>query len=88
MAKKPLTAELETLKRERKRLEREHMGKWVLIHGDEVVSTFDTFENAADEGLRLFGRGPFLIRQVGRDVVDIPIAVALGLTRADHPSPA
>ncbi len=88
MAKKPLAAELATLERNRKRLEREHMGKWVLIQGDEVVGTFDTFENAADEGLRLFGRNPFLIRQVGRNVVEIPVAIALGLTRDDHPSPA
>ena len=83
--KKVLERELATLKKEHKRLEREHMGKFVLIHGDEVVNVFDYFETAANEGLRQFGRKPFLIRRVGENTVELPVAVVYGLTDA-HPA--
>lgn len=82
---KVLERELATLKNERERLEREHMGKFVLIHGDEVVNVFDNFETAASEGLRQFGRNPFLIRRIGEDTVEVPIAVVYGLTDV-HPT--
>ena len=54
-----------TYDRERERLEQEHAGKFVLIHGEEVISMYDTYEAAADEGLRRFGTDLFLIRRVG-----------------------
>lgn len=77
---KPLEKELRTLERERKRLEREHLGKFVLIHADEVVETYDDFQTAAHEGLRLFGSDPFLIRQIGKDQTNLSPAVIYGLT--------
>ena len=46
-------------------LEQESFGKWILIHGKENIGIFDTFEDAAVEAGRRFGRGPYLIRQVG-----------------------
>ena len=46
-------------------LERDHLGKWVLIHNEQLVDTFETFHDAADVALRRFGRGPYHIRQVG-----------------------
>ena len=77
-----LKRELATLKKERARLEREHMGEFVLIHGTKVVGTFDTFEKAATDGLYRFGRKPFLIRRVGANTIEIPAAVLYGLTGA------
>ena len=88
MAKKPLEAELATLERERGRLEKEHKGKFVLVHGDEVVGTYDTFATAADEGLRRFGEKPFLIRQIGSNTVELPPAVVYGLTGVGSPHTA
>ena len=41
-----------------------HTNQWVLIHGGELMDTFDTLDDAATEALRQFGRGPYLIRQV------------------------
>lgn len=42
-----------------------HVNKWVVFHDGKLVSTFDTLDAAATEALRRFGRGPYLIRQVG-----------------------
>jgi hypothetical protein len=56
-------------------LEAEHMGKWVLIYDTKLVSIFDTFESAAEEAVRKFGTGPYLIRQVGAPPVTLPASV-------------
>lgn len=40
-------------------------GKWVLIHSQKLIGTFETFELAAEEAVKLFNTGPYLIRQVG-----------------------
>jgi hypothetical protein len=58
-----LEKELETYKRklsELKALE----GKFVLIHGDEVVETFSSYEDAIKEGYSKFGLEPFLVKQI------------------------
>ena len=39
-------------------------GKFVLIMGEEVAGTWATFEDAVQEGYRLFGLEPFLVKQV------------------------
>ena len=72
MATKVLKDELAVYEKQRKRLEKEHLNKFVLIYGKEIIGTFDTFQNAADEGLRRFGDGPFLIRPKQRLGCDRP----------------
>ena len=57
------------------RLEMDHFGKWVVVHEEELVGTYGTFEDAADEAIRRFGRGPYLIRQVGAGPVTLPASV-------------
>ena len=49
----------------KERLEAEHRLEWVLIHEDEFVGVFKQFEDAADVAVRRFGRGPYLITQIG-----------------------
>ncbi|MCI0388245.1 MAG: hypothetical protein MOB07_05710 [Acidobacteria bacterium] len=39
-------------------------GKFVLISGDDVVGTYDTYEDALKEGYEKFGLNPFLVRQI------------------------
>ena len=39
-------------------------GKFVLIHGDEVVDVFQTYEDAIKEGYAKFGLKPFLVKQI------------------------
>jgi predicted aspartyl protease len=56
-------------------LEAHKMGKWVLIHDQKLVGTFDTFENAAKEATTRFGRGPYLISQVGASPIVLPASV-------------
>jgi hypothetical protein len=46
-------------------LEAAHLGEWALVHDRQLVGTFDSFDKAAREAIRKFGRGPYLIRQVG-----------------------
>lgn len=80
---KPLDQELQTYMAAREHLEREHMGKFVLIKGSDVVGAYDSFETAADEGLRRFGRSEFLIRKVGEEETHLSAAILYGLTGAD-----
>ncbi len=56
-------------------LEAQHMGKWVLVHDENLVGTYDSFDRAAEEAVAKFGRGPFLIRQVGAPPVTLPASV-------------
>jgi hypothetical protein len=79
---KPLELEIATYERERDRLEREHRGKFVLIKGEEVIDAFDSFQAAADEAVRRFGRGPYLIRHVAQEKLGVSPAVLYGLTHA------
>jgi hypothetical protein len=63
-------------------LERKHMGKWVLIHDLKLEGVFDSFEAAAEYAVQHFGRGPYLIRQVGAPPVTLPASVMYGLEYA------
>lgn len=42
----------------------EHEGKFVLIHGEEVVNFFSTYEDAIKVGYDKFKLEPFLVKQV------------------------
>jgi hypothetical protein len=59
----------------REKLETEHMTKWVVIHDEELVGVYDSFEAAAEDAVGKFGRGPYLIRQVGAPPVALPASV-------------
>ncbi len=80
-----LAREMATYERERSRLEAEHKSKFVLIHADRVVDTFESLHDAAATGLRLFASAPFLIRRIPEDKVKLSVAVLYGLTHAGHP---
>ena len=47
-------------------MEKYYMGKYVVFYNREKIDTFDTFDAAAREAIRRFGRGPYLIRKVGQ----------------------
>lgn len=42
----------------------EHEGKYVLIHGDDVVEFFNTYEDAIKAGYDRFKLEPFLVKKV------------------------
>ena len=39
-------------------------GKFVLIHGDEIVDVYGTYEDALKEGYARFKLVPFLVKQI------------------------
>jgi hypothetical protein len=63
-------------------LELNYSGKWTVFHDGELVGLFDQFEVAADEAVRRFGAGPFLIRQVGAPPVVLPASMMFRVGRA------
>ena len=60
-------------------LEANHMGKWVVVRNAERVGIYDTFEEAAASAVKRFGRGPYLIRQVGAPPLTLPVFTFLSL---------
>ena len=56
-------------------LEMSALGKWVLIHDKKLIGTFDGSDAAAKEAVQKFGRGPYLIRQIGAPAVTLPASV-------------
>jgi hypothetical protein len=46
-------------------LEAHHFGKWAVIKHGALVGAFTDFQDAAAEAVRRFGRGPYLIREIG-----------------------
>ena len=64
--------ELAAYEEKRAELESKYMGKWVLMYNRELIGVFDSIEAAADVAVQRFGRGPYLIRQVGSPPVTLP----------------
>jgi hypothetical protein len=69
-----LEIEIATYERRREELEKYYPGKFVVIRGGDLVGAFDTFGNAAAEAVARFGRGPYLIRQVGAPPPSVPVS--------------
>ena len=65
-------------------LEADCFGKWVLLHDQRLIGTYTAFERAADDAVRRFGRGPFLIRQVGQPPLALPASVLYQRSHADR----
>lgn len=43
---------------------KEHEGKFVLIHGDQVIDFFVAYEDAIKAGYQQFKLEPFLVKQI------------------------
>ncbi len=56
-------------------LESKHLSKWVLIREQSLVNIYDSFEAAAEDAVKRFGRGPYLIRQIGAPPITLPASV-------------
>lgn len=70
-----LKTEIAAYERMRDDLELEHFGKWVVVHDEKLVGTYETFEKAAEIAVERFGRGPYLIRRVGAPPFVLPASV-------------
>lgn len=69
-----LETEIATYEQKREELERHYMGKFVVIQNGDIVGAYDTFANAAAMAVARFGRGPYLIRQVGAPPPSLPVS--------------
>jgi Flp pilus assembly CpaF family ATPase len=67
-----LVKEIATFESMRSALETGHSGKWALVHADELIGTYASFDAAANEAVSRFGRGPYLIRQIGAQPIIMP----------------
>jgi hypothetical protein len=56
-------------------LESHSLGKWVVFYDQKLIGLFESFEAAAEEAVKNFGSGPYLIRQVGEPPVTLPASV-------------
>ena len=55
-----------------------HDGKYVVFYDGQLVDAYDSFQNAAEAAVRMFGLGPYLIRKVRpqQEVRPLPASVA------------
>ncbi len=65
-------------------LEASHIGKWALVYDGELIDIFSKFDDAARVAVDRFGRGPYLIRQVGNQSVHLPTSVMYRDLYEDH----
>lgn len=79
-----LQNEIDAFQRMQAQLEAEHMHRWVVLHDGQLIGVFESFELAADEAVQKFGRGPFLIRQVGAPPTTLPISVMYAWPNAER----
>ena len=70
-----LTEDMAAYERMRSVIEADHFGEWVVVHNEEIVDFYASFEEAATEAVEKFGRGPYLIRQVGEPPITLPASV-------------
>ncbi len=70
-----LDAEIQAYQQMRADLEAKHMGQWVVVHDGQLIGAYPFFENAAEDAVQRFGRGPYLIRQVGVNKITLPASV-------------
>lgn len=65
MAEKDLKKNLEFVEKNKVDLLKKHNNKFVLVYEEKLIDSFDTYEKAAEEGVRLFGsEATFLVYHV------------------------
>ncbi len=70
-----LSNEIAAYERMRNDLELDHLGQWVVVHDEKLIGTYESFEKAAEDAVQRFGRGPYLIRQIGAPPLVLPAVV-------------
>lgn len=80
----PIDLEIEAYESMKEQLEAEHWHQWVVFHGGEFQGAFDDFQDAAEFAIRRFGRGPYLIEEVGAPPIRLPSVVHFKTSYADR----
>jgi len=76
----PLKDDIEAYEAKKTELEKDHLGEWTVFHGKILIDIYPDFETAAKDAVAKYGRGPFLIRQVGAPPVVLPASVMYRVT--------
>ncbi len=63
-----IEVEIAAYERMQSDLEQEHMGKWVVVHDEQLIGAYEGYWDAYAVAARRFGRGPYLLREVGVDM--------------------
>ena len=70
-----LSSQIAAYEKMRNLLETDYFGRWVVFHDEKMVGDYESFEEAADDAIRRFGRGPYLIRRVGEPPTTLPASL-------------
>ncbi len=73
---RPLDTEIAAYQRQAADLEASYLGKWVVFKGATLMAIHESFETAAEDAIGQFGRGPYLIRQIGAPPIVAPASLA------------
>ena len=71
----PLETEIRAYETRKAELDKTYPGKFVVFKGSDFVGAWDTLNAAAAEAVARFGRGPYLIRQLGAPPPTLPASV-------------
>ena len=78
-----LEKELQFFERNRAAWLIHHEGKFALVHGEELLGTFDSPESAYADGVNRIGNVPFLIKPIVRvEPIEVAPALMFGLIHA------
>jgi hypothetical protein len=71
-----LSRDLAAFEAMRTELQQDHNVQWVVFFDAKLAGIYDSFNAAAADAVARFGRGPYLIRQVGAPEFTLPASVA------------
>ena len=80
-----LRDDIAAYERARPRLEAEHGGEWAVFHCGDFVGVYSAFEEAASDAVERFGAGPYLIRQIGVEAIQLSSAMIFRPAHAHGP---
>lgn len=80
-----LSKEIAAYDRARPELEAEHRGDWAVFHAGLLVGVYSDFEKAASEAVERFGAGPYLIRQIGVEKIQLSSTMVFRPAHAHGP---
>lgn len=70
-----LKNELSTFEKNKRNLIRNHLGEYVLIKDDEILGTYQSFNEAANKGIMKFGTNPFLVKKIEKEESKLVISL-------------
>jgi hypothetical protein len=70
-----ISLDIAAYEKERPNLEQQYMLKWVLFRDQVQVGIYNSFQEVAQDAVSKFGRGPYLIRQIGVNNFTLPASV-------------